>query len=721
MSFLNWILLGGALTFAAPLIIHLLNRSRFKVVDWGAMHLLESALQVNSKRIEWQAWLLLFIRCLIPVLLALALARPVFTSWRSANAAGDKSVVLIIDNSLSMQALVSGGKTRFDRAIEQASAVIEQLKPSTELSLWTAGGIPTDELGGSSFDHRRVLNKLKSLRSGAGSVQVHAVLNTALKQVAAMQNANREVILISDFQSHEWQQMKESERAALKTQLTADPIATQIVFLPIRDQAASTNLSIAIDALESPFVVLDQPFRVSAQVRNHGASEVTDVAVVLTIAERELASRRVTIPGSGVTQIVFDCQIETVGAHVVNVRIDDAAGFEGDNAAEKIVAVRAPLQVLIVDERAAAPELQRASGYLSLALSPFLSNETGKNVVQVRVTPPERIARGEIAEHNVVVLADVSKLNDRTADEVAQFVRDGGGLLIFCGNSLNRDWYNNHWGAKNKNPLLPAEFVKPSKPQEASERIAVSPIQHPSLSSLDRSGVSDFAAVEFKSWRKLEKVADEDTEVLLKLENDEPLLLAKSFEKGHVMLFASSADTSESNIPLRPVFVPLMQGLVQWLASSSEAPRNLVTGQPLLITLDSQRASATPDETSQVSVTRPDNSKVEIPLVGNVATFAETNYPGVYRVTDPRSPANSINYAVAASLEESQLQFLSTEQLSDIADSIGASVAADAGELTALQSLRANGREIWRWILLGMVSLLFVELWWQQRIMRGSQ
>ncbi len=720
MSFLNWILLGGALTFAAPLIIHLLNRSRFKVVDWGAMHLLESALQVNSKRIEWQAWLLLFIRCLIPVLLALALARPVFTSWRSANAASDKSVVLIIDNSLSMQALVSGGESRFDKAIEQASAVIERLKPSTELSLWTAGGIPTDELGGSSFDQRRVLNRLKSLRSGAGSVQVHSALTIALKQVAAMQNANREVILISDFQSHEWQQLQESERAALKMQLAADPIATQVVFLPIRDQAASTNLSIAIDALESPFVVLDQPFRVSAQVRNHGPSEVTDVAVVLTIAEREIASRRITIPGNGVTQIVFGCQIETAGAHVVNVRIDDAAGIEGDNTAEKIVAVRAPLQVLIVDERAAAPELQRASGYLSLALSPFLSNESGKNVVQVRVTSPDRIARGEIAEHDVLILADVSKLNDRTADDVAQFVRDGGGLLIFCGDSINRDWYNNHWGAKNKNPLLPAEFVKQTKPQDATEHIAVLPIKHPSLSSLDRSGVSDFAAVEFKSWRKLENATDEETEVLLKLENDEPLLLAKSFEKGNVMLFVSSADTSESNIPLRPVFVPLMQGLVQWLASSSEAPRNLVTGQPLLIVFDSQPASATTDEASQVSVTRPDNSKVVVPLVGNAATFADTNYPGVYTVSDTRSPANSIDYAVAAQPEESQLQFLSTEQLSDIADSIGASVAADSSELTAMQSLRANGREIWRWILLGMVSLLFVELWWQQRITRGS-
>ena len=32
-----------------PLLIHLLNRSRFKVVAWGAIHLLESVLRKNRK------------------------------------------------------------------------------------------------------------------------------------------------------------------------------------------------------------------------------------------------------------------------------------------------------------------------------------------------------------------------------------------------------------------------------------------------------------------------------------------------------------------------------------------------------------------------------------------------------------------------------------------------------------------------------------------------
>ena len=47
MSFLNGALALGALTALVPLVIHLFNRSRFKVIKWGASHLLESVLRKN--------------------------------------------------------------------------------------------------------------------------------------------------------------------------------------------------------------------------------------------------------------------------------------------------------------------------------------------------------------------------------------------------------------------------------------------------------------------------------------------------------------------------------------------------------------------------------------------------------------------------------------------------------------------------------------------------
>ncbi len=110
MSFLNIFLLGGAAAFLAPLLIHLLNRTRFQSVDWGAMHLLESAIQVNSRRMQWESLLLLLMRCLIPLLLAFCLARPVLTAVQLAGLSGSgRASVFLLDDSFSMDQGDSAG------------------------------------------------------------------------------------------------------------------------------------------------------------------------------------------------------------------------------------------------------------------------------------------------------------------------------------------------------------------------------------------------------------------------------------------------------------------------------------------------------------------------------------------------------------------------------------------------------------------------------------
>ena len=180
-------------------------------------------------------------------------------------------------------------------------------------------------------------------------------------------------------------------------------------------------------------------------------------------------------------------------------------------------------------------------------------------------------------------LADVPRLNDKVAEEIADFVAGGGGLLIFGGNSVDQGWYNNRWGSKAKNALLPAEFRKPTQPISKPSRIGTESQSHPALNALRRTGASDFTTVEFQRWHPIEmtksSTSDTVTDVLLQLESGEPLLVSKPYGQGHVMVFASSADTSESNLPLRPVFVPLMQSVVQWLATGAERSLNLLAGQ----------------------------------------------------------------------------------------------------------------------------------------------
>src|SRR3954465_11624746 len=68
--------LAGLALAAIPIIIHFLNRRRFKTVPWAAMEFLLRAMRKNRRRLRFEQWILLATRCAVIMLAALALARP---------------------------------------------------------------------------------------------------------------------------------------------------------------------------------------------------------------------------------------------------------------------------------------------------------------------------------------------------------------------------------------------------------------------------------------------------------------------------------------------------------------------------------------------------------------------------------------------------------------------------------------------------------------------
>src|SRR5436190_19200762 len=71
-----WFAAAGAALASIPIIIHILNRRRFKTVRWAAMEYLLQAMRKNRRKLKFEQWLLLAMRCLLIFLMGLALARP---------------------------------------------------------------------------------------------------------------------------------------------------------------------------------------------------------------------------------------------------------------------------------------------------------------------------------------------------------------------------------------------------------------------------------------------------------------------------------------------------------------------------------------------------------------------------------------------------------------------------------------------------------------------
>src|SRR6188768_4219907 len=87
---------AGAAATSIPIIIHLLNKRKFRIVIWAAMEWLLAAQRRNARRLRMQRWLLLAIRCLAILLVAAGIAQLILQNTALGAFLGEQRAVIIL-------------------------------------------------------------------------------------------------------------------------------------------------------------------------------------------------------------------------------------------------------------------------------------------------------------------------------------------------------------------------------------------------------------------------------------------------------------------------------------------------------------------------------------------------------------------------------------------------------------------------------------------------
>jgi hypothetical protein len=225
------------------------------------------------------------------------------------------------------------------------------------------------------------------------------------------------------------------------------------------------------------------------------------------------------------------------------------------------------------------------------------------------VITPEGLGPKELADYDVVLMANVARISERVARKLEGFVEEGGGLYLALGDQVETDNYNQQLSGLLPKPLRRikrlAERNDPDAPVKIT-RIGSSRRKHPVFRAFDMPGGTSLQSVGVYKYMLLNPSPPEQSTVLLSYKDGTPALLERRVDKGRVFLLTTTLDRAWTDLPVRSAFLPMIRRSILYLArrATSEGDAAHTVGEPVTIDasglVDDRAVLRGPDEIRHV-------------------------------------------------------------------------------------------------------------------------
>ena len=728
--------LPGAALVSLPILIHLINRMRYRRVKWAAMEFLLQSHQRNRRKLLLEQLLLLLLRVAAVLALVALIARPFFDPSQLLILQGQKTHHLVLlDDSGSMRDRW-GETTAFAAGLEAVRKIAAQgaRQPGTQtLTLLMLSDLDQPLFTEGSLDPGFLTEldvKLENVRCSFRELDLASGMQAAkefLKNPAAAKNLH----VVSDYRSADWQ--AESPLAATVKELDAAGVTVNLVrAVPDRH----VNLAVIELSGNVNIAATNVPVRLRAGVRNYSENPALNVrlSVFLDGSKLPLSPPIDKIePGQEVT-VDIDVIFPTSGKHDVRVELP-ADALDADNVRFLAVDIADVNPVLIISGDLSDGEAE----YLEDALAP----KTGITGFAPVVETVEFLRRQPLEGYQCIYMLNVPEVPADALRILEQYVSAGGGLAWFMGPQVRAAAYNDKL-------FRDGQGLFPARLGIVSELLVDETNPAPDLSFADHPAFNVFKGLEYlfvdsvkitryfstaAGWTAPEKVR-----IIGQLRNRAPLFLEHRFGKGRIITSLSSCGPLWNDWARNPSFVLLQLELEKYLARNDRSLERRIVGEPIELVLDpasyrSQVEIRTPDPNNVVRLNltpreidpaqpvdpsapaavpppeaAPATPSGGEPVVRLVETFRGTGAPGMYTVVRFRQDDSSESQAIAYNVPigEGDLQIADTEQ---IRRRIGADVPIqiqEFGNFDWVQGKQA-GQEIRDFILMALLAVLVVE------------
>lgn len=536
MSFLYPNMLFGLLALAIPIVVHLFNFRRHKIVYFSNTATLKTIEQENAKTKKLKYIIVMIMRMLFIAGLVIAFAHPYKNDQRLMTDDAGNLVAVYIDNSMSMQSQ-SSEITLIEDARSSARTLVGKINPSLRFVLMTNSREIENEY---PMNRDEMLMSIDGMKTEAGPLAFNALYENLQMIMRRNGFKTASLFLLSDFQ----------ENMMNLDGIVADS-AVQIIAMPLTSDFQQ-NVYVDTVWLSSPILQAGLTNEVNVKIVNESDKEIKGFPVNLDIDNHAIAFTTVDIPANGKAETKMQFVLEEAGQKMAKVAINDFP-ITFDDSYNFVMNVRPVIKVVeLTDNGSTTVERYRN------AARTLFSNDS---LFEYKSIAANRIDQQYLDDCQMVIIDDKSSLNETLWQSLLEFANDGGSVVVFPSENetTNDDTLNVSLLAE-QHPFFDDVFVK--IPDNA-----------------------DFPKV-FKYAREKNKMDNSLT--LIGLQNGDSFLTMSKVGNGKVFYFSVRLDNQWTDFADNSLFVPIMMKMA--MLGSGVERLSYTIGEDKELTINSLKA-----------------------------------------------------------------------------------------------------------------------------------
>lgn len=507
MAFLYPQMLFGLFALAIPIVIHLFNFRRHKVVYFSNTATLKTIEQENAKTKKLKYIISLIMRMLFIAGLVFAFAYPYNPEQKLKTDDADNLVAVYIDNSMSMHSQ-SSEISLIEDARASARKIVGNISPSQRFVLLTNSRQPDNEY---PMNQDEMLMSIDAMQTEASPMSFNNLYENLQMIMKRNGFKSASLFMYSDFQ----------DNMMNMDDLVADS-SIQLVAMPLKSDYQQ-NIYIDTVWLASPILQKGLANEINVRVVNESAKDINGLPVNFEIDGKSLAFNTIDIPANGKNEVAMQFVLYESAENNATVSINDYP-ITFDDTYNFVLNVRPIIKIV-----------ELSAGVGDLSIKTLFSNDS---LFDYHVMNPYRLDQQFLSDCQMVIVDGDANINETMWQAVIDFANDGGSVVVF-----------------------PSEVADNSKISEFSnDTLAISTIasQHPFFDDIFVNIPNNADLPKVYKHIQIDKSRFSNTLTLISLQNGTSFVTLSKIGSGNVFCFASQLGKDWTNFADNALFVPIM-------------------------------------------------------------------------------------------------------------------------------------------------------------------